>query len=352
MNKFRIVVLEDKSDDVEACDIAVKQFNHKNRGNNIEVEVVICETIKEFENKCDNSFDGAIIDLNIGGNVEKGNDAIKSIKSHLYRIPVFVFTATPNRVDVDLPYVQIYDKRKIGFQDILKELLGIYNTGLTKILGGRGKIEELIYKVFSVNLTPQFKENIWQNYGEIDSVRTERSLLRYFVNHLLFLLDHDEDDYFPEEVYISAFDEGIQTGRIVVKNGDDSLHVILNPACDIVKRNDGSRNNSIILLVAIEEQHKDVISGLGKLSKTKQKEVKKELKNHSNHKHWLPKVKSFEGGFINFRKITTINETEFLENYKDMKVQISPSYLKDVIARFSLYYGRQGQPDIDFDLVD
>ena len=30
------------------------------------------------------------------------------------------------------------------------------------------------------------------------------------------------------------------------------------------------------------------------------------------------------------------------------KIQISPSFVKDIVARFSSYYARQGQPNIDF----
>ena len=34
--------------------------------------------------------------------------------------------------------------------------------------------------------------------------------------------------------------------------------------------------------------------------------------------------------------------------YSPTKIPISPPFVKDIVARFSSYYARQGQPNIDF----
>lgn len=42
---------------------------------------------------------------------------------------------------------------------------------------------------------------------------------------------------------------------------------------------------------------------------------------------------------------------KLLEAFENPSVQISSLFLKDIVARFSSYYARQGQPDIDYEKV-
>ena len=74
--------------------------------------------------------------------------------------------------------------------------------------------------------------------------------------------------------------------------------------------------------------------------------------NHTDYYHWLPKTDFFEGGVINFRKLKTVNEVDFDEQFETPSIQISTFFVKDIVSRFSSYYARQGQPDIDIDSDD
>ena len=75
--------------------------------------------------------------------------------------------------------------------------------------------------------------------------------------------------------------------------------------------------------------------------------------NYSNFYHYLPQTSEFKGGIIDFRKIDTYKPTDFKSKFDDPDVQISIAFTKDIVARFSSYYARQGQPDFDFKtLVD
>jgi len=73
--------------------------------------------------------------------------------------------------------------------------------------------------------------------------------------------------------------------------------------------------------------------------------------NYSNYYHFLPQTASFEGGVIDFRKIETYKPTEFYSKFQSPIVQICMAFIKDIVARFSSYYARQGQPDFDFDFL-
>ncbi|MEM8452862.1 response regulator, partial [Morganella morganii] len=73
--------------------------------------------------------------------------------------------------------------------------------------------------------------------------------------------------------------------------------------------------------------------------------------NKTGYYHWLPKVDFFPGGTINFRRVSTYSECELDTDFHKSNLQISPSFIKDIVSRFSSYYARQGQPDIEYDII-
>jgi hypothetical protein len=189
-------------------------------------------------------------------------------------------------------------------------------------------------------------------YGETDSSRTEKALLRHALNHLHQLLDDDGGRSFPEEMYLHPpLTDKICTGSIVQKRGGDWF-AVMNPACDLAIRKNGNYKTNRILLVEIENED-DVFSlalnGIQKADKKRNKLRTVFGNNHTDYYHWLPNTDFFAGGFLNFRKLSTITKDEFDKEFQAPVIQISPSFVKDVVARFSSYYARQGQPDIECD---
>ncbi len=204
--------------------------------------------------------------------------------------------------------------------------------------------------MFRRNLLPQ--RNKWIEYGERekDSSRTERALLRHTLNHLLCLLDDGSEKCFPEEVYIHPpMNPQLSTGSIVKCRTSETYFVVMNPACDLVVRDDGKFKTNRILVGEIESQASLFpVPPAGALSNNKMGDLKRAYQNKwTNYHHWLPKTDFFEGGFINFRKIKSFTQDDFNEKFKESESQISPSFVKDIVSRFSSYYARQGQPDID-----
>ena len=216
-------------------------------------------------------------------------------------------------------------------------------------MGGRGIIEENLSKVFLKNLLPQI--DTWISYGEIDPERTEKALLRYTLNHLFQLLEEDGERCFPEEFYLyPPVSEEITTGSIVKEETSDQSCVVLSPACDLVIRRNGEFKTDRILLVEIESKDNVVNTALDGITRTRSQENKLRdvsNNNYTDYYHWLPEAYSFEGGFLNFRKLRTLDKTKFNEKFGKPTIQISPSFAKDIVSRFSSFYARQGQPDID-----
>lgn len=349
MSTFRLLIVEDNDQDLATCRDTVARYRDEKQR---EVELVECKSIEEFRAKRDNSIDGAIIDLKLADEGDEGNQVIREIEESHFRIPVAVLTGTPAAADNDFAHIGVFRKgdQGAGYADLLDRFWGIHNTGLTRIMGGRGIIEETLNKVFRENLLPQ--RDKWVTHGETDSTRTEKALLRHALSHLLQLLDDDGDRCFPEEVYLAPpLTDKIRTGSIVKEKSSEQRFVVMNPACDLVIRDSGECNTDRILIVEIDSQASLFPSHPATgLSNSQKKDLEKAFRNNkSAYYHWLPKTDFFEGGFLNFRKLSTLSSDEFEVTFEKPAVQISPSFVKDMVSRFSAYYARQGQPDIDFD---
>ncbi len=347
MNKLRLLIVEDVEQELESFRDELDDYKREKKR---DIELVECKTLETALDKLDNSFDGVIIDLKLANHrSNEGSQVVEKIKESFFRIPIAIFTGNPGEwahdLDEKIMLIEVFTKGETEYYELLDRFWDIYNTGLTRIMGGRGLIEQRLSEVFLKNLQPQIPT--WVSYGAENSERTEKALLRYTLNHLLQLLDEDEEPCFSEEVYIypSMLDR-ITTGSIVTEN--DQWFVVLSPACDLVPRGEnGVLNTDSILLVEVERVNK-VLGG----SKSKSK-VRELCTNRRTYYHWLPPTDFFQGGILNFRKLTTLDEDVFDEKFGKPTIQISLSFVKDIVSRFSSYYARQGQPDIDStDFID
>lgn len=347
MTEFRLLLVEDRAEDIKFCKDTLRRYeDQKGRV----VKLLEARTVKEAFQAINEPLDGAIIDLKLAERGDEGTTVIAKIQEEFHRIPVAILTATPDSIEMEQSLIGVYKKgeKGSGYDDLLDRLWEIYNTGLTKILGGRGIIEEALSTVFRYHILPN--KDAWIKYGAKDSASTERALLRHTLSHLLQSLDSDDEKYYPEEVYLTPpVSKNITTGYILKRITSDKWQVVLTPACDLAVRPDGNTNSDRLLLVEIDCS--DTIlpeSSDAGPSKDQIKTFEAAFKNNkSSYHHWLPKTDYFPGGFINFRKIQSIAKTDISRDFDRPKLQISPSFVKDIVARFSSYYARQGQPEID-----
>ena len=346
MSTMKILLIEDEEDQQEAFKEAVEAFNDDENNRNIEPDTAA--NLSEASNKIDGSYDGAIIDLVLDNDEDGGNKIVRQLGDSFTRIPIIFVTAFPKDV-ADHPSIIHTRRRSDGvYTSDLLLFQRIYNTGLTRIIGGRGLIEQRLSEVFLKNLLPQIKR--WISYGETDPEPIEKALLRYTLNHLFQLLEENDTRCFSEEFYLyPSGSEEITTGSIVKEKTTNQPFVILSPACDLVRRN-GEFKTDRILLVEIEGENDVVNVALNGIRRKQSKQNKLRdvfNNNHTDYYHWLPKTDFFAGGFLNFRKLNALNKTDFDEKFGKPTIQISPFFVKDIVSRFSSYYARQGQPDID-----
>lgn len=344
MSEFKLIIVEDDRKEIEE--------NYKPtiarimREKAIRIDYVMVSTLEDALARLDSSFDGAIVDLKLDNSgEEKGNDVIREIHSR-YRIPVAVLTGTPQDVEDQLSgFVKVFTRDQ-GLDPALGYLLGIYSTGLTKIMGGRGKIESAMGGIFWNNIIPHV--DVWVKHAR--DGQTEAGLLRYVVSHIHELLE-SESHAFPQEMYVSPpLTSELRTGSILEHKDGSGFSVVLSPPCDLAIRESGQCKTDRVLVCGIEDFDKvksEVLSDISNATK-RQKRLEKILKNNeAEYFHWLPKTSVFQGGLVNFRWVSALSSDKIEADFNKPSVQVASPFIKDILARFSSYYARQGQPDFD-----
>lgn len=370
MNEIKLFILEDNRKQTKLYRDAIDEFNKTKK--EVKITAEFSENLDDALEKLKTDvFDAAIIDLKLGGTDTegKGNKAIREIRNNL-RFPVFVMTGFIEELDGDLReenvFYKTYRNTDKSVSDLLEEILGLYNTGITNILGKKGKVETALQEIFWKHIA----ENMDYWKSEIKNHRdSEKILLRYIITYLSGYLEMDEAGEFlcftPAEFYIiPPIRKYVFTGDIVKKKSDNKLFIVLTPACDLAH---GKTKD--ITLVAIDDKDMEYVSQQKRLlsaslpsdaseaDKQAHEEKKEEAdrilrgllkNNHSFKYHFLPPTAQFPGGFINFQRITTVQLSGINTDFERM-VSVTEKFAKDIIARFSHYYARQGQPDLDID---
>ena len=367
MEPFKLLLVEDDAREVKTFKDTMERYcaEHEKL-----ISLFTAETLEDSKNIINNSFDGAIVDIKLHGDNDAGNKLLDEIRKN-FRIPVAIYTGNPENVGTD--YFQKF-KRGVGYDKPLDFLFEIYDTGLTRIFGGRGYIEDKMNTVFRDSVVPHLPD--WVGH-KLKGKKTEEALLRFVVNHIVELVDNDVETYFPEEAYVSAITSNVlKTGSIVKRQNSDKYYIVLSPACDLAIHNEKPKTDRILVcfiepidilatqLILKNSKHKILENDSEAAKEAKVKNQEKEsiketpailISLSRNNKypyfHYLPKTKAFLGGAINFRNVETFKTEDFRGAFENPSVQISAAFTKDIVARFSSYYARQGQPNFDSDAL-
>lgn len=360
MRELKLLIVEDDANVIEIYKRDIYSYNKSN------ADITISETIISKKEEAldilkntDNIFDGAIIDLDLkqsGGVDSSGNDVIREVKGNL-RFPVFVISGTSHNLDESLSEESSFFKvrdRDDDF-DFIDELVAIYNTGITKILNRKGIIENYINDIFWNHLSNSL--DLWISDSKRNPNEKQKSLLRYTLLHLQEYLEITEDsefeNYHPSEIYITpVIKPRIFTGDIVQSKDGLLNYLVLTPSCDLAQS-----KAKDILLVSIEPLDQTIVGEKISILKKRKAEpniikdaesdlIKIICNAYSNKYHFLPKYKNIGGGLLNFQKLNSIRFKDF-ENSFTRVASINGSFTKDIVARFSYYYSRQGSPDFD-----
>ena len=355
---IKLLYVEDEQDEIDTFRLTVDFFNE---GRDEVVELVVYNNAQEAIDKVDSTFDGAIVDLKLRQSDQtsaessgEGNRVVEEVVKKLLRLPVVIYTGTPDEVDGAFNYVKVCKKGETSQESILELFDRIHSTGLTKILGGRGLVEEKLAEVFRNNLMPQLET--WIRYSEINRERTENALLRFTLNHLIHHIDLNAEEYFYHEVFVAPPPtDNYNTGSILRQKKTGSYAIVLNPACDLVVRDNGKPKAQKLLLVALRDGAELESKETDGVKPAKIAAVIKRFRRTGANPfyHWLPALEvdqlKFQGGYIDFRDVSSVEIDSCREEYEGPILQTAAPFIKDIIARFSAFYARQGQPEIYHD---
>lgn len=365
MSEIRLFVLEDDKKQAKLYQDAIDEFS---KTKNIKIIAEFSDNLEDALEKLKTDvFDAAIIDLKLGGTDTegKGNKAIREIMEKL-RFPVFVMTGFMDELDDDLReenvFYKTYRNTDKNVSELLEEIRGLYNTGITNILGKKGKIDSALQEIFWKHIAGNM--DYWRS--EIKTPpECEKILLRYILAYLAGYLEMDEAGEFlrynPAEFYIiPPIRKYVFTGDILKKKDDGKLFIVLTPACDLAQGKAKDITLSFIESKDMEfvTQQKRILTATLPADVTDEQKKKRDeahnlleklLKNslHSKY-HFLPPTVQFCGGFINFQKITTMQLSGIDTDFERI-ASVTEKFAKEIVARFSHYYARQGQPDLDID---
>ena len=376
MSEIEFLLIDDDNEQSELLKIAIDEINTESGNSKLSFR-----TVNTPEDAMialySYSFQAIIIDLkllakdDVVNNDEEisGNILLKKIIEKEI-IPIVVRTGFPEKVsrEINKDIVKVYPKEE-PLYDIIKELINSYSDSVFKIFGSKGEISENIKKLFW-SIIPECFSNNNVEVSSLSFEKKETVIIRYISSWLnnKYMFDEKYIDVDPIEMYMFPNPIDQVCNCDIYEKKDNEIcdyYIVLTPTCDLA-----NKKIDEVILCKIKDHNEipDFIDTLAKYNMETSKESKKAKKakesltkwfrnahTDSIRYHFLPKFSKFSGGFVDFRSLISLKynrETGQIEdtNYKKVGV-ITESFKRDIIARFSSYYHRQGQPEFNCDSV-
>jgi len=355
---MKLLIVEDDKATIQSYEDNIESFNKTTECKIIAIIKENIETAKEA--LISPEYDAAIVDLKLSSNTTEleGIEIVNDIYNKL-RFPLFIVSGSIGQIQHEENAFLKKRSRDGNFKTILSEIVAIYDTGITKILGKSGLINDYLNKIFWNHLANSL--DLWISDKSRNSEDKQKSLLRYTLLHIQEYLEIAKDsefhDYHPAEIYITpCIKENLFTGDIVIEHNNLNKYIVLSPSCDMAQN-----KAKDILLVSIEDCESGIMNEKVNVIKknTAENTIIEESKSivqslicnsYSNKYHFLPLYKDIKAGLINFQKLKSVRVRDFSGNYQRI-ASINSNFTKDIVARFSYYYSRQGSPDFNLDEI-
>lgn len=320
------------------------------------------------------NFEAVIVDLmllpdkDIGKDDEQisGNILLKNIIDREI-IPIIVRTGFSQRISeyVDTNIIKVQSKDESSFEDVISELINYYEDSIFRLIGSRGKVDNNI-KEFFWKIIPECFTNKKEELMALNKETQEYVLIRYISSWLSnrFVFNEKYLDVEPIEMYMFPNPiTQICSCDIYEDCDNEQKFLVLTPACDLAN----SKTNEILFAkIKNYDEVQDFSDILEKCLNKDGNEISNKNKNKiaqwsrnsaqkSMRYHFLPKVSFFEGGFIDFRSLITLEYDYEKNQFKDRNLKklgvITDVFKRDIISRFSSYYHRQGQPSFNTESI-
>jgi hypothetical protein len=272
-------------------------------------------------------------------------------------MPIFVVSGELQKLDEPLQKNKLIIQknrddfsRENGFENIIPSL---FMSKSIHYFSRDGFLEQKINEFYWEHLSQTIES--WKKVEEEYPADIEKILSRHTLsclNEELYVNGNigSFDKYHPGEMYIiPPIKKHYHTGDIIEKDGE--TYIILNPACDIV--NDVNLDyyilvkivcfttlTSLVDKIKTDKPYDYFYDSLNKKGKSCYDDCRS---NKKDRFHYLPEFDVMPDHIIDFQNIIMIPKGE-ITSFRRL-ASISSPFLKDIIARFSAYYARQGQPN-------
>ena len=343
LNNINILIVEDDQTQQKMYADCIKEYNKGQEENHIQFTQLYM--IDDFSKTVfENHFDSLIVDLTLGEEAS-GNEVIKKVLE-CCRFPVFVVSGDLNKLDIDMKESLLFNiyKRDDDFYEILDRIVNIYMTGYSKALSFGGKLDKMINEVFWKYLND---DSI--SFSNCNNDQKANRILRYALSRVsdtLSLSSTDKHDEFCacECVIIPPIEAVIFPGDIV--SYEDKEYIIISADCDI----ENSKSEYITMCKLNSNYYDELVSCLyPETAKKAEETLKKLVNNNLNRYHLIPATSKYSGNVIDFQQVFSFSKEKTTEMCR--VATISADFMKDVRARFTSYYGRQGQPQLMHDEI-
>ena len=359
MTIYKLLIVDDNPGQRQAISDSVREFNEIKKAEGISFVCEEAENIEiaQFKLKSEH-FDSAIIDLVLTTTAKEaqGNEVIQYIRTN-FRMPVFVVSDFPDKLNVDLQketvVFKIKQRTNVTYKDLIDEIYLLLQSEITQLVHSlKNNIHHAMQELYWSHIAHN-----WDYWSKTiaDGGQREKIVSRYLSSILVEKLNLIEDGFDKSNVaemfFIPPIKSDYYTGDIIEMNRE--FYLIINPACDMVTRKDGKRSaENIVLLKLVSilniprfKEHFE------KPSNSKRGEIKEFLKNKNDRYHYIPSYSKIENFLIDFEGISTVAPNYLSEHKPSRIASITEPFLKNILTRFSNYYNRLGQPDFDVEAL-
>lgn len=336
---INILLVEDEESQIQMIKEAVETYCISN---GCEINIDSIKNDLEIGNKLfDKKYDCIVIDINWGEeNPDGGKKLINKIVNKK-RIPLIVYAGNLSYVE-DIEEQIGFKKfiRTTPFRTVLDEIKRIKDLKIFDLIGYSGELDAKITDIFWNDLEKSIKSI--KNIPEYDDSNALVRMLTTRIVNKLNINEEGKQKYF--EFYISPpVSDDVHNGDIYTIDGENYL--VIMPECQIIHH----LSEPVVMAHIDYEKINNKLEIVKRAGENKRANVLNDVlsleKNPSGQ--FIPPFKDKGIGFINFANICTISREKLIKDNK--YVSINPEYMKNIQARFSQYYSRQGQPDIDIE---
>ena len=336
---IKILAIEDDLNQIKMLRSKVETYNIKNKfGEQDKIFIEFRQNDDDigkllFEEK----FDCLVVDINWGpSNPNGGRNLITKIINNK-RIPIVVYSGKLNQIeDLDERFGLKKIDRTESFSVALDYIVKVKKTHIFDLLGYDGQLDKIVTEIFWKDIDKSLRAMPTED--DLDDKSLTRMLTTRVVNYLS--LSNEDDKYKYYEFYINpSLTTDCHNGDIYKLN--DSYYLVITPECQLLKIETAN-----LLKINFSNEIDNRVTGAKDRSK-KINTLARIISEGKCFEHYIPPFNNNRHAVVNFREIITMNKSELTEDKKE--TTINPVYMKNIQSRFSQYYSRQGQPDIDID---